>query len=55
MGRKDATRFKKIEDRLKTLEEDQEKMLVVEEKIVRDWKYSLVLLRDIFNKLIEGN
>lgn len=54
MGHKDAARFKKIEDRLETLETDQEKMLVVQEKIIRNWKYSLVLLRDIFNKLIEG-
>ena len=55
MGRKKDAQMLKLEKRVKTLEEDQEKMLVIEEKILKDWKYALVLFRDILNKLIEWN
>jgi hypothetical protein len=53
MGRKDAKRFIAIEKRIKALKTDQEGLLRVQEKTVRNWKFSLSLIREIIDKLID--
>jgi len=55
MGRKDAKRFIAIEKRIEQLETDQEDLLRLQEKTVRNWKFGLVMLRDMINKLLEGD
>lgn len=55
MGRKDAARFIKIEKRIEQLETDQKGLVRIQEKTVRNWKYSLKMLRDMITKMIEGD
>lgn len=54
MGRKDAERFKAIEDRLNDLEENEKEMIKIQINIQKKWQQSIIQLRDIYNKLIEG-
>jgi len=55
MGRKDAERFKKIEDRLADIELEQTKMLRAQDEIIEKHQKALIQLRDIYNKLIQGD
>lgn len=54
MGRKDTARFLKIEKQVEMLKINQGKIIEAQEKILNKWQRSLIQLRDIYNKLIEG-
>lgn len=54
MGRKDVTRFIKIENRIRMLEINQDKLIEAKDKIDKDWKNSIILLRELVDKLIEA-
>ena len=54
MGRKDAARFKKIEDRIEMLETNQDKIIEQQDSILKRWQRSIIMMRELIDKLIEG-
>ncbi len=55
MGRKDVLRFVKIENRIRALEINQDKLIEAKDKILKDWRNAIILLRELVDKLIEAD
>jgi len=53
MGRKDAARFKAIEDRLDKLEKNQDKITEAQDDLIERWQNSLIQHQELYNRLIE--
>ena len=54
MGRKKDAQMLMLENKVKMLEVSLDGYLKIQERIQQKWEQSLIMMRDVYNTLIEG-
>lgn len=54
MGRKVDAQMIKLENKVVMLEANLEGSIKIQERIIQKWEKSLIMIRDVYNTLIEG-